>query len=59
MTVIRPVVVYGCETWVLKENITPKLSVFERKILRRIFGPTKQKDGISKFFDQEMHTLLT
>jgi hypothetical protein len=36
--------VYGCEIWVLKENITQKLSVFERKILRRIFGPTKQKD---------------
>jgi len=32
-TVIRPVVVYGCETWVLKENIIQKLSVFERKIL--------------------------
>ena len=44
-TVIRPVVVYGCETWVLKENIFQKLSVFERKILRRIFGPIKNKDG--------------
>ena len=31
-TVIRPTVVYGRETWVLKENITKKLSVFERKI---------------------------
>jgi len=44
-TVIRPVVVYGCETWVLKENIIQKLSVFERKILRKVFGPTKRKDG--------------
>ena len=43
--VIRPVVVYGCETWVLKENIIQKLSVFERKILRKVFGPTKKKDG--------------
>ena len=42
-TVIKPVVVYGCETWVLKENIIQKLSVFERKILRRIFGPTKKE----------------
>ena len=42
---IRPVVVYGCETWVLKENIIQKLSVFERKILRRIYGPTRNKDG--------------
>jgi len=43
--VIRPFVVYGCETWVRKENIIQKLSVFERKILRRILGPTKKKDG--------------
>ena len=42
-TVIRPAVVYGCETWVLKENITQKVSVFERKILRKIFGPTKKE----------------
>jgi hypothetical protein len=47
-TVIRPTVVYGCETWVLKENITQKLSVFERKILRKIFGPTKRKMGVGE-----------
>jgi hypothetical protein len=35
-------VTYASETWVLKENITQKLLVFERKILRRIFGPTKE-----------------
>jgi hypothetical protein len=29
------------ETWVLKETIIQKLSVFERRILRRILGPTK------------------
>jgi len=39
-TVIRPVVTYASETWVLKEAIIKKLLVFERKILRRIFGPT-------------------
>jgi hypothetical protein len=41
-TVIRPVVTYVSETWVLKETIIQKLLVFERKILRRIFGPTKE-----------------
>ena len=30
------------ETWVLKETKIQKLLVFERKILRRIFGPTKE-----------------
>jgi len=45
-SVIRPIVVYGCETWILKESIIQKLSVFERKILRKIFGPTKETNGI-------------
>jgi hypothetical protein len=44
-SVIRPVVVHACETWVLKESIIQRLSVFERKILRKIFGPTKQDNG--------------
>jgi len=44
-TLVRPVVTYACETWVLKENIKTKLRVFERKVLRKIYGPTKQKDG--------------
>jgi hypothetical protein len=38
---IRPTVVYDCETWVLTESTTLRLSVFERKIIRKIFGPTK------------------
>jgi len=37
-----PIVTYASETWVLKETIIQKLLVFERKILRRIFGPTKE-----------------
>jgi hypothetical protein len=44
-SVIRPVVVYGCETWVLKGSIIQRLSVFERKLLRKIFGPTKEDNG--------------
>jgi hypothetical protein len=39
--VIRPIVTYASETWVLKESIIHKLLVFERRILR-IFGPTKE-----------------
>jgi capsule polysaccharide modification protein KpsS len=41
-TVLRPIVTHASETWVLKETIIQKLLVFERKILRRIFGPTKE-----------------
>ena len=39
---IRPIVTYASETWVLKETIIQKFLVFERKILRRIFGLTKE-----------------
>ena len=42
---VRPVPVYGSECWVLTENIKRKLLVFERKILRRIFGPTQKANG--------------
>jgi len=40
--VIRPIVTYASATWVLKEAIIQKLLVIERKILRRIFGPTEE-----------------
>ena len=39
ITVVRPIVTYASETWMLKENIIQKLLVFERKILSGIFGP--------------------
>jgi hypothetical protein len=42
---IRPVAVYGSECWTLTDNIKQKLLVFERRILRRIFGPTQKADG--------------
>jgi hypothetical protein len=33
------------ETWVLKESMIKKLLIFERKIMRKIFGPTRTDDG--------------
>jgi len=50
---IRPVAVYGSECWVLTENIKQKLLVFERKILRRIFGPTQKTNGEWRFKTNE------
>jgi hypothetical protein len=44
-TIVRPVVTNGCETLVLKEAIKQKLLVFERIILRGIFGLTKELNG--------------
>ena len=45
--------------WVLKENIKTKLKVFERKVLRRIYGPTKQKDGTWRIKTNEELNRLT
>jgi hypothetical protein len=44
-SIIRPRVKYTCETWVLKETMKNKLMVFERKVLRKIFGPTKERES--------------
>jgi hypothetical protein len=44
-TIIRPIVIYGSECWFLTENIKQKLLVFERRILRSIFGPTQKANG--------------
>jgi hypothetical protein len=45
-SIIRPTAItYACRTWILKETIRNKLMVFERKVLRKNFGPTKERDG--------------
>lgn len=38
-TVIRPVVLYACETWSLTKKQQQRILVFENNILRRITGP--------------------
>jgi hypothetical protein len=37
-TLIKPVLMYEAETWVLSKAVELRLGVFERKILRRIYG---------------------
>jgi hypothetical protein len=38
-TLIKPILMYGAETWVLSEADELRLETFERKLLRRIHGP--------------------
>ena len=42
-TVILPVVLYGCETWSLTLREETNLRVFEKRVLRRIFGPRRER----------------
>jgi hypothetical protein len=57
-TVIRPIVTYASETWVLKETTIQKLLDFERKIERRIFGPTKENQIWRIKTNEELDKLL-
>jgi hypothetical protein len=42
-TIILPVILYGCEIWSLALSEEHRLRVFEKKVLRRIFGPKKDE----------------
>jgi hypothetical protein len=42
-TIILPVVLYGCESWLLTLREQYRLRVFKSKVLRRIFGPKRDE----------------
>jgi len=44
-SLIRPVVLYGHETWTMLEEDLQALGVFERRVLRTIYGGV-QEDGV-------------
>ena len=41
-----PVVLHGCENWLLTLREERRLSVFENRVLRKIFGP--KTDGVTR-----------
>jgi len=43
-TLVHPVVTYGSESWTLTMEEERVLAVFERKILRKIYGPVKENE---------------
>ena len=42
---VRPIALYASSTWATTKSDEKKLEVFERKILRKIFGPNKNNEG--------------
>jgi len=54
---ISPVLTYGAETWVLSEQDEHFLSIFERKILRRIYGPVIDGGRWRIRMNQELYKL--
>jgi hypothetical protein len=59
-TVILPVVLYGCKTWSLTLREKHRLRVFENRVLRRIFGPKRERDGSwRKVHIDDLHNLYS
>jgi hypothetical protein len=60
-TIILPVVLYGCETLSLTLREEHKLTMFENRVLRRIFGP--RRDEVTgewgKLYNEEVHELYS
>jgi len=58
-TTILPVVLYGCETWSLILREERRLKVFENRVLRRIFGPERDKEtgDWRKLHNEELNDL--
>ena len=56
-TLIRPVLLYGSETWVISQADETSLRVFERKILRKIFGPVKDNGEYRRRMNHELYEL--
>ena len=45
MTLTRPIVTYGCETWTLSVRDVNNFLVFERQMLRRMYGAVQTEEG--------------
>jgi hypothetical protein len=56
-----PVVLYGCETWLLTLREEHRLRVFKKSVLRRIFGP--KRDEVTgewrKLHNEKLHILYS
>ncbi|KAJ4432406.1 hypothetical protein ANN_21025 [Periplaneta americana] len=60
-TVILPVVLYGCETWILNLREEHRLRVFESKVLRKIFGAKRDEvtEEWRKLHNTELNALYS
>jgi hypothetical protein len=60
-SIILPVVLCGCETWSLTLMEERRLRVFEKRVLREIFGPKRGEvtGGWRKLHIEELHNLYS
>ena len=60
-SIILPVVLYGCESWSPMLREEHRLRVFENRVLRRIFGPRKNRvtGERRKLYNEELNDLYS
>ena len=60
-TIILPIVLYGCATWLLTLREEHRLQVFENRMLRKIFGPKRDKVSGEwrKLYNEELNDLYS
>ncbi|CAH2100132.1 unnamed protein product [Euphydryas editha] len=56
-TLLRPILTYGSECWVLSKKDENSLLVFERKILRRIFGAVMENERWRTRYNHELYQM--
>jgi len=56
-TLIKPVLCYGSVTWTLRQAVEQMISTFERKILRRIYGPIQEGGCWHPRWNNELYSL--
>jgi len=66
-TIIRPAVTYGAQTWTVTNKTEKMLMTWERKMLMKIYGPTKENgqwriktnlELITKYESQDIVTVI-
>jgi hypothetical protein len=58
-SIIRPIVTYSCKTWSMTVTEQNHLLVFERRVLRKIYGPKQDKDGVWRIkTNEELEKLI-
>jgi hypothetical protein len=58
-TLVRPVLTYASETWMLTQSDIAHLNTFERKILKKISGPIQEKGEWRPRYNEELYQLYT
>jgi hypothetical protein len=54
---IRPVIAYGSEAWVMNKCEENMINIFERKILRKIFEAVREGDHWTARYNNELYEL--